>query len=68
MRPLAMLLIAASLGLAGCMSEIAQRDGGIATYDAIKAAQADCAAKGRVFRLKNGGDAQYLEDYACEKK
>ena len=67
------LLIIASLTLgavplSGCVADMAQRDGGVATYDAIRAAQQDCAAKGRVFRLKRNGQAKYLDDYACEKE
>ena len=61
------LALVATLALSGCISGFSQRDGGVATYDAIKAAQKDCEAKGKVFRLKRNGNAQYLEDYACEK-
>ena len=43
------------------------RAGGLATYDEIKAAQEACAAKGGTLRLQKNGDAQYLDDYACEK-
>ncbi|MBX3482222.1 hypothetical protein [Phenylobacterium sp.] len=42
--------------------------GGIATYDDIKAAQKACAEKGGTLRLQKNGDAQFLDDYACEKK
>jgi hypothetical protein len=54
----------------GCRAASPQLDGGVATYDAIKSAQKECEAKGKVFRLKRNGNAQYLEDYACrnEKK
>ena len=58
----------AGLMLTGCMSSLTQRDGGVATYDAIKAAQQACEAKGKVFHLKRNGNAQYLEDYACENE
>ena len=58
----------ACVALSACVSGLAQPDGGIATYDALRAAQKDCEAKGRVFHLKHNGDAQYLEDYACERK
>jgi hypothetical protein len=38
----------------------------VATYDAIKAAQK--AARPRAASaLQANGDAQYLDDYACEK-
>ena len=64
----AAILILAAVALSGCLSSFTQRDGGVATYDAIKAAQKDCEARGKVFRLKRNGDAQYLEDYACENE
>jgi hypothetical protein len=62
------LALIAALALSGCISEVTQRDGGVATYDAIRAAQKDCESKGKVYRLKRNGNAQYLEDYACENK
>ena len=62
------LVLVAAMALSGCMSGFTQRDGGVATYDAIKAASKDCEAKGKVFRLKRNGNAQYLEDYACENE
>ena len=66
MRTLPILAAGAALALTGCLSAATQRDGGVATYDAIKAAQQACEAKGKVFRLKRNGNAQYLEDYACQ--
>jgi hypothetical protein len=66
MRTLPLLAAAAALALGGCLSEVTQRDGGVATYDAIKAAEKACEAKGKVFRLKHNGNAQYLEDYQCQ--
>jgi hypothetical protein len=62
------LILVATLALSGCMSGLTQRDGGVATYDAIRAASKACEAKGKVFRLKRNGNAQYLEDYACENE
>ncbi|MBL8556932.1 MAG: hypothetical protein JNL41_21855 [Phenylobacterium sp.] len=44
------------------------RAGGLATYDEIKAAQKACADKGGHLQLQKNGDAQFLDDYACEKK
>jgi hypothetical protein len=62
------LIIVSALVLAGCSSGAGfGRSGGIATYDDIKAAQQACAAKGGTLRLQKNGDAQYLDDYACEK-
>ena len=60
-------MAAACLTLCACVSGVTQRDGGVATYDGLRAAQKDCESKGRVFKLKRNGDPQYLEDYACEK-
>jgi hypothetical protein len=55
-----------ALGLAAC--ETASNEGGVADYDALRKAQQACAAAGGVFKLKPGGDAQYIQDYACERK
>jgi hypothetical protein len=60
--PLAALL---AVAVAGCAT--AMPTGGVATYDDLRRAQADCAAKGGKLTLKRGGDSQYLEDYACER-
>ena len=54
------------LGLTAC--ETAANEGGVADYDALRKAQQACAAQGGVFKLKPGGDAQYIQDYACERK
>jgi uncharacterized lipoprotein YmbA len=59
----------AALTLAACASGVGfGKSNGIATYDDLKAAQQACAAKGGTLRLQKNGDAQYLDDYACEKK
>ena len=64
---LAVALIA--LDLAACSSGAGfGRAGGLATYDEIKAAQKACADKGGHLQLQKNGDAQFLDDYACEKK
>ena len=64
-----MLVLAAALILTACSTGAGfGRSGGIATYDDIKAAQKACAEKGGTLRLQKNGDAQYLDDYACEKK
>ena len=63
------LLLIAALALASCGSGAGfGKNAGIATYDDIKAAQKACAEKGGTLRLQKNGDAQYLDDYACEKK
>jgi hypothetical protein len=38
---------------------------GDANYDALKAADDACKAKGGKFNLKNGGDPTHLGDYEC---
>jgi starvation-inducible outer membrane lipoprotein len=64
------LLTIAALALAGCASTPGgiDRDGGFATYDALRAGQAACAARGEQFKLKRNGDPQYIGDYGCEKQ
>ena len=58
-----------ALALAACASGAGfGRSGGVATYDDLKAAQKACAEKGGTLRLQRNGDAQFLDDYACEKK
>ncbi|MET0271743.1 MAG: hypothetical protein ABW360_02000 [Phenylobacterium sp.] len=44
------------------------RDGGYATYDALRTAQEACKAKGGTLKLKTLGDAQSIDGYACERK
>ena len=55
-----------ALGLAAC--ETVTNEGGVADYDALRKAQQACAAQGGTFKLKPGGDAEYIQDYACEKR
>jgi hypothetical protein len=63
-----LLLIAAALSLSACMGGVGSgNNGGVATYDDLKAAQQACAAKGGKLTLKRNGDVSYLGDYACEK-
>jgi hypothetical protein len=57
----------AALALTACGGAGFGKAGGLATYDEIKAAQKACAEKGGTLRLQKNGDAQYLDDYACEK-
>ncbi len=62
-------VLIAALALAGCSTSAGfGRSGGVATYDDLKTAQKACAEKGGTLRLQKNGDAQYLDDYACEKK
>jgi hypothetical protein len=65
-------LIAASLaGLASIAACTTGPEGntyyeqGDANYDALKAADDACKAKGGTFTLKQGGDPTHLGDYAC---
>jgi len=60
---IALALILAS-ALAACVS--ASPEGGIASYDALKAAQEKCVARGGTLKLQKGGDSQLLEDYSCK--
>jgi hypothetical protein len=60
------LLILAALMLNGC--GIGGRDMGLATYDALAQAQADCAAKGGVLKQKDQANAKRLDSFACERK
>jgi hypothetical protein len=62
------LFAMALIALAGCGTTGMNRDGGFATYDALRAGQAQCAAKGEHFKLKRNGDPQYIGDYACERQ
>jgi hypothetical protein len=63
------LPLIAALALAACAGGAGfGQSAGIATYDDLKAAQKACAEKGGTLRLQKNGDAQYLDDYACEKK
>jgi hypothetical protein len=68
MRMAAIAAAAGALCACSSMGVGAGHSGGIATYDDLKAATADCAAKGGQLKLQRNGDPQYLEDYACEKK
>ncbi|WP_293906985.1 hypothetical protein [Phenylobacterium sp.] len=64
----AVMLAAVALGACSNMGGVgAGHNGGIATYDDLKDATAKCAAKGGHLKLQRNGDAQHLEDYACEK-
>ncbi|HSV02112.1 MAG TPA: hypothetical protein VLI41_02810 [Phenylobacterium sp.] len=64
MRPIAALALAGLV--AACASPAPE--GGIANYDALRQAHADCTAKGGTLVLESGGDPEYIGDYACERK
>jgi len=60
------LAMLALLALGACAS--AAPDGGVANYDALRKAHADCTAKGGTLVLQKNGDPEYIGDYACERK
>jgi hypothetical protein len=55
-----------SLTAAACAT--GGQEGGLATYDALQRAQADCAAKGMTLRPRAQGNTKYIDAYACERK
>ncbi len=61
----AALAMIALMGLTAC--ETASNAGGVADYDALRKATQECEAQGGHLVLKKGGDAEYIQDYACEK-
>jgi hypothetical protein len=62
----ALSLVLALTG-AACASS-GSPEGGVATYDAIKAAQSACAARGGTLTLARNGDSQVLSDWTCKRK
>ena len=65
-RALAPALMGLALGLTACAETQGANVAGTADYDTLRRASADCAAKGGRFVLKDGGDSQYIQDYACK--
>lgn len=43
------------------------REGGVASLDALRDAQAACAARGGTMQLKPEGDPSYIGAYACQR-
>jgi hypothetical protein len=62
LAPVAAVLL---LGLAACETPV--NDGGTADYDALKRAQAECAAQGGKLVLKDQGDNQRIDAYTCKR-
>jgi len=63
------LVIGVLLGLAlTACAGAPTRDGGVATLDALRDAQARCAARGGTVQLKTEGDPASIDDYACVRK
>ena len=63
---LILLALAPTLVLGACAS--AAPEAGVANYDALKKAHADCAAKGGSLVLKKEGNPEDIGAYACERK
>ena len=60
--PIAAVLM---LGLAACETT-GNNVSGTADYDSLKRATEACKTQGGTFTLKDGGDAQYIQDYVCK--
>jgi len=54
------------LGLGAC--ETASTLTGSADYDSLRRAHDECSAKGGSLVLKDGGNAQWIQDYTCKRK
>ncbi|HEY3694041.1 hypothetical protein [Phenylobacterium sp.] len=63
-RLLILAFCAAGAGCAGGSSP----DGGVANYDALAKARADCVARGEELSLIPGGDPQVISDFSCKRK
>ncbi len=61
-----MLTLAIAAGLSACAASTP--DGGVANYDALKAARDKCAAQGGTLTLTDQGDARRIDAYTCERK
>jgi len=59
-------ILAAALALASCAGSA--YEGGVANYDALRQATADCEARGGELRLSPGGDPQMISNFSCQKK
>jgi hypothetical protein len=64
MRAVAILAMCGTL--AACAG--VTNEGGIANYDALRKATADCEAKGGELKLQNGGDPEVISDFSCKRK
>jgi hypothetical protein len=58
-------VITMALCLAACAGA---RQGGYASYDALRDARDACAKKGGELTLARNGDPQSISDYACKRK
>jgi hypothetical protein len=64
------LAIVAVLSLAACASGpgVSMGAGGVATYDALKAARDVCVARGGELKLDPLGNSQRMTSYSCKRK
>ena len=60
------MILLAALALSGCATSSPMD--GVANYDALAAARANCLAKGEELTLVTGGDPQVLSDFTCKRK
>jgi hypothetical protein len=58
--------LAACALLSACAAGV--NEGGLANYDALKRASADCEAKGGELQLRNEGNAERISDFSCKRK
>ncbi len=65
----AALISLVGLALAACttLGEAGSNVSGTADYDALRRTQQECAAQGGKLVLKDGGDAQHIQDYTCKR-
>jgi hypothetical protein len=64
------LVIVAALLLAACASGpgVSMGAGGVASYDALKAARDACVARGGELKLDRLGNSQRMSSYSCKRK
>ena len=62
-----LIAISALMLCAACASGVTPA-GGVASYDALRTARAECLAKGGDLALVRAGDPQALSDYVCKRK
>ena len=60
------ILIACALGLSAC-ADGGGPDGGVANYDALKAAHDKCTTQGGKLVLRDQGNARDIQAYACKR-
>jgi len=59
-------MIVLASGLSACGTGSSEQLGtGIASYDALRTSQAQCATRGGAIKLQQNGDPAELSDYSC---